>query len=72
VVWEAFFTSGEATFYGDSPALTALSGRAAEGACCAPPLPAAAAGNGCCDAETPQGVCCPPKSDLPADAPCCG
>src|SRR5687767_4105133 len=58
VVWEAFFTSGEATVYGDSPALTALSGNAAD--------------NACCDAETPQGLCCPPKAELPAAAPCCG
>lgn len=36
VVWEAFFTSGEATVYGDSPALSALSENAAENACCAP------------------------------------
>ena len=40
VVWEAFFTNGEATVYGDSPALTALSANAAEGACCAPAMPA--------------------------------
>jgi catechol 2,3-dioxygenase-like lactoylglutathione lyase family enzyme len=32
VTWEAFLTSGEATIYGDSPALAALS----ESACCAP------------------------------------
>ena len=41
IVWEAFLTSGEATVYGDSPALGALSERTAEGACCAPALPAA-------------------------------
>lgn len=40
VVWEAFFTSGEATVYGDSPALGALSVNAAEGSCCAPAVPA--------------------------------
>ncbi|MGK6354047.1 ArsI/CadI family heavy metal resistance metalloenzyme [Sphingomonas sp. DT-207] len=40
VVWEAFFTKGEATVYGDSPALGALSGNAAENACCAPVMPA--------------------------------
>ena len=38
VTWEAFFTDGEATIYGDSPALTALSDNAAEGNCCAPAL----------------------------------
>ena len=26
----------------------------------------------CCTPETPQGVCCPPKLELPASAPCCG
>ena len=26
----------------------------------------------CCTAETPQGVCCPPKPELDASAPCCG
>jgi catechol 2,3-dioxygenase-like lactoylglutathione lyase family enzyme len=72
VVWEAFLTSGEATVYGDSPALTVLSESAAEGACCAPSLPAAAAGKDCCDATTAQGVCCDEKPHLPADAPCCG
>jgi catechol 2,3-dioxygenase-like lactoylglutathione lyase family enzyme len=36
VVWEAFLTSGDATAYGDSPALNALSPSAAEGACCTP------------------------------------
>jgi catechol 2,3-dioxygenase-like lactoylglutathione lyase family enzyme len=39
IVWETFLTSGEATVYGDSPPLTALSGNAAEAACCAPALP---------------------------------
>ncbi|MFN3945095.1 MAG: ArsI/CadI family heavy metal resistance metalloenzyme [Allosphingosinicella sp.] len=35
VVWEAFFTSGEATYYGDSPALSAVSETAAD-SCCVP------------------------------------
>jgi len=34
VVWEAFFTNGEATTYGDSPALDALTGSGTK--CCAP------------------------------------
>ena len=34
VVWEAFFTNGEATTYGDSPALDTLAG--SENKCCAP------------------------------------
>lgn len=38
VVWEAFFTSGEATVYGDSPALGAMSANAAVSACCAPAM----------------------------------
>lgn len=42
VVWETFLTSGEATVYGDNPALGALSGNAAAGGCCAPAMPAAA------------------------------
>ncbi|GAB4371244.1 MAG: ArsI/CadI family heavy metal resistance metalloenzyme [Kiloniellaceae bacterium] len=33
---------------------------------------AAAAGGVCCTPDTPQGVCCPPKAELPAEAPCCG
>ena len=41
VVWEAFFTSGKSTVFGDSPALSALSPNAAETACCAPAMPAA-------------------------------
>jgi len=44
VVWEAFYTSGEASQYGGSPALaslTAESTRAAEAACCAPAMPQA-------------------------------
>ena len=41
VVWEAFFTDGEATVYGDSPALATLGDSLAADACC---LPAAAAG----------------------------
>lgn len=45
VVWEAFFTSGDATLYGDSPELSALSANAAEAACCGPEL-------------TPKVACC--------------
>lgn len=39
VVWEAFYTQGEATVYGDSPALSALSENAAVDQCCAPTMP---------------------------------
>jgi catechol 2,3-dioxygenase-like lactoylglutathione lyase family enzyme len=48
VVWEAFYTNGEATAYGDSPELSALSGNAAENACCAPALPQQQSAAGCC------------------------
>ena len=41
VVWETFLTNGEATVYGDSPELNALSANSAESACCAPTMPAA-------------------------------
>ena len=46
IVWEAFLTNGDATVYGDSPALAALSTNAADGACCAPAGPAQSAS--CC------------------------
>lgn len=48
IVWEAFLTNGEATFYGDSPALSALSDNAAESACCAPNMAASSAPPQCC------------------------
>jgi catechol 2,3-dioxygenase-like lactoylglutathione lyase family enzyme len=48
VVWETFLTNGEATVYGDSPELTALSANAAAAACCAPALPAAETTPSCC------------------------
>jgi glycine/D-amino acid oxidase-like deaminating enzyme len=38
----------------------------------APALPASAPDAGCCTPTTPQGVCCPPKPELAAAAPCCG
>jgi catechol 2,3-dioxygenase-like lactoylglutathione lyase family enzyme len=56
VMWEAFLTDGEATIYGDSPSLAKL----------------ASDSEACCDERTPQGVCCAPKPDLSASAPCCG
>ena len=46
VVWEAFFTNGEATVYGDDVDLSAISANAAEAACCAPAMPAQ--GASCC------------------------
>lgn len=48
VVWEAFFTNGEATVYGDSPALSALSAIASDAACCAPAMPAVQPAVACC------------------------
>ncbi len=48
VVWEAFFTNGEAVVYGESPELSALSDSAAPNACCAPAIPAPAATPSCC------------------------
>jgi catechol 2,3-dioxygenase-like lactoylglutathione lyase family enzyme len=40
VVWETFLTNSEATSYGDSPELSALSRAAASDACCKPSMPA--------------------------------
>lgn len=42
VVWEAFLTNGEATVYGDSPALGALSDSLSEDKCCLPKAMSAA------------------------------
>lgn len=36
VVWEAFYTNGEATVYGDSPALDTLAAPSESVKCCAP------------------------------------
>ncbi len=36
VVWETFLTSGQATVYGDSPALGTLADKVGESACCLP------------------------------------
>jgi catechol 2,3-dioxygenase-like lactoylglutathione lyase family enzyme len=47
VVWEAFLTNGEATFYGDSSAIDQLaSANAGAGQCCAPQGAVSTAG--CC------------------------
>jgi catechol 2,3-dioxygenase-like lactoylglutathione lyase family enzyme len=48
IVWEAFLTKGEATIYGDSPALSALSENASATNCCAPEMPAPATASKCC------------------------
>ena len=47
IVWETFLTNGDATLYGDSVSLSALSENAAETACCAPAL-APAVASACC------------------------
>ena len=48
VVWEAFFTNGEATVYGDSRSLSALSANASDSTCCTPAMPAAKPAVACC------------------------
>lgn len=48
VVWEAFLTNGEATDYGNSPELSALSENASSDACCAPAMPADTTRIACC------------------------
>ena len=48
VVWEAFLTSGEATIYGDSPALATLADSEAEIACCAPAAATPSPTPACC------------------------
>jgi catechol 2,3-dioxygenase-like lactoylglutathione lyase family enzyme len=56
VSWETFLTTGDSTAYGDSVDLG--------------PIRTVAAA--CCTQETPQGMCCPPKPEPAATAPCCG
>lgn len=48
VVWEAFFTSGEATVYGDSPPFDTLRDERTDDACCAPAMPAVQSGKVAC------------------------
>ena len=48
VVWEAFFTNGESTVYGDSPSLSALSANASASTCCTPAMPSAEPAVACC------------------------
>jgi catechol 2,3-dioxygenase-like lactoylglutathione lyase family enzyme len=48
VVWEAFLTNGDATIYGDSPALSALSEGASQSTCCSPEMPIAQPSVSCC------------------------
>ena len=48
IVWEAFRTNGEATVYGDSPELSALSENASDTSCCVPALPEQQPALACC------------------------
>lgn len=48
IVWEAFFTNGESTVYGDSPELSAVSANAAAANCCAPAATAQPSCNASC------------------------
>ena len=48
VVWETFLTNGEATVYGDSPELTAVSLNASSDTCCAPQIRTATSSNSSC------------------------
>jgi catechol 2,3-dioxygenase-like lactoylglutathione lyase family enzyme len=47
VVWEAFFTDGNSTVYGDNVDLSAISAGAAEGQCCAPDVGSSACAASC-------------------------
>ena len=46
IVWEAFFTDGEATVYGDSPVLSPITDEPADDKCCIPAAAKAATGEG--------------------------
>jgi len=70
VVWEAFFTNDEATVYGDSPTLAAVSDNAADASCCAPVIASKqAAGDG---TAPPLGASSDPGPGRPRAAGCCG
>ncbi|MES2326219.1 MAG: ArsI/CadI family heavy metal resistance metalloenzyme [Pseudomonadota bacterium] len=49
IVWEAFYSDGEATVYGESPELSALSANASETTCCAPAMPQHRSAAACCE-----------------------
>ena len=72
--WEAFHTVGRiASYHGAKEGCDLSSARAVDLKAMSGPSPAdTAAKEACCDDTTPQGVCCAPKPDRPADAPCCG
>jgi catechol 2,3-dioxygenase-like lactoylglutathione lyase family enzyme len=74
--WETFHTIGSiATYHGVSGACEMSSARGADlkALSAATQMQGDAQDNApCCDATTSQGVCCPPKINRAAEAPCCG
>lgn len=69
--WEAFHTIGRiASYHGEKASCDLSSARGVD--LKAMQEGARAETATCCDDTTPQGVCCAPKADRPADAPCCG
>jgi catechol 2,3-dioxygenase-like lactoylglutathione lyase family enzyme len=74
--WETFHTMGSiATYHGASGTSEMSSARGVDLKILSAATQAqsnAPDNTPCCDATTPQGVCCPPKSGRAAEAPCCG
>lgn len=69
--WEAFHTIERiASYHGEKAGCDLSSARGVD--LKAMQEDASAEAQACCDDTTPQGVCCAPKADRPADAPCCG
>ena len=69
--WETFHTVGQiASYHGAKQSCEISSARSVD----LKALSGAAqtTSDTCCDATTPQAVCCAPKPDRRADAPCCG
>lgn len=66
--WGTFHTHGAIATYCGAAACGKGSARAVD----ADVVEAATTEAACCDETTPQGVCCAPKADRPADALCCG
>ena len=70
IVWEAFLTSGDATVYGDNPALSVLSPNAGETACCAPAI---GAGQSASRQSPEQRAAAADRAPAPAaQTACCG
>lgn len=72
--WETFHTYGSVTTYYGAQATCASDAKDAAAMTTghASIDSAKAAAPACCDASTPQGVCCAPKTDRSATASCCG